>query len=59
MPNWVAAKNENGNFRSDFNGPIMHNFGQKLDSLCSESVAETVYIVTCVSEIVLDCLACW
>ena len=33
MPNWVAAKNENGNFRSDFNGPIMHNFGQKLDAL--------------------------
>ena len=40
MPNWVAAKNENGNFRSDFNGPIMHNFGQKLDGRSTtESVA--------------------
>ena len=56
MPNWVAAKNENGNFRSDFNGPIMHNFGQKLDA--PESVARIFY-VTCVSWIVLDCLACW
>ena len=58
MPNWVAAKNENGNFRSDFNGPIMHNFGQKLDA--PESVARIFY-VTCVSVswIVLDCLACW